>query len=81
MAKNVREIAVDIDGFMKRKTLNVWTLPWVQLYEVAERERIKDAFQNDLRDALLAHSLQISYGTNAVTIHRDANFGPQEFKK
>lgn len=81
MAKNVREIALDIDGFMKRKTLNVWTLPWDQLYTVAERERIKEAFQEDLRGALKAHALLISYDINAVTIHRDANFGPQEFKK
>lgn len=81
MAKNVKDIALDIDGFMKRKTLNVWTLPWVQLYDVAERKRIKEAFQGDLRTALATHNLLISYGTNAVTIHRDANFGPQEFDK
>lgn len=80
MAKNVRDIASDIDGFMKKKTLNVWTLPWGQLYEVADRERIKEGFQNDLRAALKAHSLEITYGINAVTIHRDANFGPQEYK-
>jgi hypothetical protein len=80
MAKNVRDIALDIDGFMKRKTLNVWTLPWAQLYKVSDRERIKEAFQSDLQTALKAHSLQISYGINAVTIHRDANFGPQEYQ-
>lgn len=81
MAKNVVNIALDIDGFMKQKTLNVWTLPWGQLYKVAERERIKEAFQEDLRNALKAHSLQISFGINAVTIHRDSNFGPQEYSK
>jgi hypothetical protein len=80
MAKNVKDIASDIDGFMKKKTLNVWTLPWKQLYQVASRERIKDAFQIDLRASLKAHSLEITYGINAVTIHRDAVFGPQEYK-
>jgi hypothetical protein len=80
MAKNVKDIALDIDGFLKRNVLNVWTLPWSQLYEVAERERLKEAFQDDLRGALKAHGLQISYGINAVIVHRDANFGPQEFK-
>ena len=80
MAKNVRDIALDIDGFMKRKTLNVWTLPWNQLYTVADRERIKEAFQADLRTAIKVHGLQISYGINAVTIHRDSNFGPQDYK-
>lgn len=80
MAKNVRDIASDIDGFMKKKTLNLWTLPWEQIYKVAERERIKDAFQTDLRTALKSHGLEITYGTNAIVIHRDSNFGPQEFK-
>lgn len=80
MAKNVKDISTDVDGFMKRKTLNVWTLPWAQLYKVAERERIKEAFQNDLRTALKAHGLEVTYGINAVTIHRDANFGPQEYE-
>ncbi|KPW50826.1 hypothetical protein [Pseudomonas syringae group genomosp. 3] len=80
MAKSVRDIAIDIDGFMKKKTLNVWTLPWDQLYVVASRERIKEAFQTDLRHALKAHALEITYGVHAVTIHRDANFGPQEYK-
>ena len=80
MAKNVKDIASDVDGFMKKKTLNVWTMPWEQLYEVADRSRIKDAFQNDLRNALKAHSIEISYGINAVTIHRDANFGPQNYQ-
>ena len=80
MAKNVKDIATDIDGFMKKKTLNVWTLPWSQLYGVAERERIKEAFQDDLRSALERHALAITFGVNAVTIHRDTNFGPQEYK-
>ena len=52
MDKSAHVIATDIDGFMKKKTLNVWTLPWAQLYEVASRERIKEAFQDDLRAAL-----------------------------
>ena len=80
MAKNVRDIADEIDGFMKKKTLNVWTLPWSQLYKVTARERIKDAFQSDLRAALKTHTLEVTYGINAVVIHRDANFGPQNFK-
>ena len=80
MAKNVKDIASDVDGFMKKKTLNVWTLPWEQLYTVADRSRIKEAFQDDLRNALKTHSIGITYGINAVTIHRDANFGPQEYK-
>ncbi len=80
MAKNVRDIALDIDSFMKKKTLNYWTLPWGQLYLVACRERIKDAFQIDLRAALKKHSLEITYGINAVVIHRDAVWGPQDYK-
>lgn len=80
MAKSASTIAEEIDGFMKKKTLNVWTLPWDQLYKVAERERIKEAFQNDLSKALKVHTLEVSYGVNAVIIHRDANFGPQDFK-
>ena len=80
MAKNVTVIAAEIDGFMKKKTLNVWTLPWAQLYKVTDRERIKEAFQTDLQAALKTHTLEVTYGNNAVIIHRDANFGPQDFK-
>ncbi|MDO8250256.1 MAG: hypothetical protein Q7T78_11135 [Rhodoferax sp.] len=79
MTKHVRDIATDIDGFMKRKTLNVWTLPWTQLYEVTARVRIKDAFQIDLKSALKKQNLEINYGTNAIVIHRDSNFGPQKY--
>jgi hypothetical protein len=77
MAKNVNTIAVDIDGFMKRKTLNHWTISWSDMYKVTQRERIKLAFQDDLRSALKQNALLISYGTNAVLIHRDANFASQ----
>jgi len=79
MAKNARDIAVDIDGFMKKKTLNVWTLSWAQLYEVTERERIKPAFLEDFRATLKNNGLEITYGINAIVIHRDSNFGPQEY--
>ncbi|PKO71571.1 MAG: hypothetical protein CVU20_06360 [Betaproteobacteria bacterium HGW-Betaproteobacteria-14] len=80
MAKSVVSIASEIDGFMKKETMTVWTLPWSQLYVVADRERIKEAFQNDLRSALKAQALEITYGTNAVTIHRDSIFQPREWK-
>lgn len=80
MAKSVINIAADIDGFMKKETMTVWTLTWSQLYEVAERVRIKEAFQNDLRNALKAQALEVTYGTNAVTIHRDSIFHPREWK-
>ena len=80
MAKNVVNIAADIDGFMKKETMTVWTLPWSQFYEVTERVRIKDAFQSDLRWALKKQSLEVTYGTNAVIIHRDSNFHPREWK-
>ena len=81
MAKNTKVIAFDINEFMRLKTLNVWTLPWSQFYTVAGRERIREAFQADLSKDLKEQNLLISYGTNAVTIHRDANFGPQEFDR
>lgn len=56
-------------------------MPWAQLYAVSERERIKEGFQKDLADALRNHNLIIAYGINAVVIHRDSNFGPQDWKK
>lgn len=80
MAKNVKDIATDIDGFMKKNTMTSWTLSWEQLYQVAERARIKEAFHNDLRGALKAHALEITYGTNAVVVHRDSLFAPREYR-
>jgi hypothetical protein len=77
MAKSAHDIATDIDGFMKKKNLNFWTMSWAELYTVSSRERIKEAFQDDLSKALRRHSLEITYGSHAVVIHRDANFGPQ----
>ena len=77
MAKNAKVLAEDIDGFMKRNTQNTLTMTWAKLYEISERQRIKEGFQNDLRSALRDNSLEITYGTNAIVIHRDANFNPQ----
>ena len=81
MARRAGVIAEDIDVFMKKKTLNVWTLPWSQMYEVAERKRIKDSFLLDLCFALKVHGLVIHWSDNAFVIHRDANFGPQEWSR
>lgn len=80
MAKNVKDIATDIDGFMKKNTMTAWSLSWEQLYQVSERSRIKEAFYNDLRVALKAHALEITFGTNAVVVHRDSLFAPREYK-
>ncbi len=79
MAKNVREIASEIDAFMKRKTLNFWTLPWQQFYSVVERERIREAFQMELKAAFKPYAIEINYGVNAIEIFREANFGPQDY--
>lgn len=81
MPKSASNIAADLDGFMKQKSVSVMTMPWAQLYAVSERERIKEGFQKDLADALRNHNLIIAYGINAVVIHRDSNFGPQDWKK
>ena len=80
MAKNVVNIAADIDGFMKKETMTVWTIPWSQFYKVTERVRMKEAFYSDLRSALKTQALDVTYGVNVVTIHRDANCHPRDWK-
>lgn len=81
MPKNVTSIAVELDGFMKEKSVSVLTMPWAQLYKIADRERIKEAFQTDLSNALKGHNLFVAYTDNAVVVHRGSNFAPQEWKK
>ena len=81
MPRNATAIATDLDGFMKEKSVSVLTMPWTQLYKISERERIKEAFQNDLSTALKSRNIFITYTDNAVVIHRGSNFAPQEWTK
>ena len=75
--KSPTTIALDLDGFMKKKSINHLTMKWAELYKISDREKMKEAFKVDLKTALRKNGLMISYGTNAVLVHNDLNFAPQ----
>lgn len=80
MARNVTLIAKDIDNFMKRKTLNFWTLTWAQFYAISQRQRIKDAFLSELKTALKQnHELVFSHTPEALAIYRNSVCAPQTY--
>lgn len=80
MAKNANIIADSIGDFMNKNRVDVWTLKWDDFYKVTERERVKSAFENQLRDKLFEHGILIAYGKTTIVIARDFNFNPRPFK-
>jgi hypothetical protein len=80
MARSATLIAKDIDDFMKRKTLNFWTLTWAQFYTLSQRQRIKDAFLIDLQIALKQnHELMFRHTPEALAIYRNSVCAPQDY--
>ncbi len=76
MAKSASTVAEDIRDMMNRNHKNVMTLQWDQMYEVADRERWKDSFQNQLTAELRNISLLATFGNAVVVIAKDYNFEP-----
>ena len=70
------KIAIKIDTFMKLNTHNVITISWIDFYKLINKKKCTKSMEEVLRLALKEFNLCITYGINAVVIHRDSNFNP-----
>lgn len=76
MPKAASAIATDIQASLQQSGKDVLTIPWDRFYAVADRDRIKEAFQESLAKELKKRSLLINYGNAVVLIGKDYNFSP-----
>ena len=76
MAKNASTVAKDIRDIMNKNHKNVVTFQWDQMYEIADRERWKNSFQDQLTEELRNISLLSTFGNAVVVIAKDYNFEP-----
>lgn len=74
MATSVADVAEEIQSLLQKNGKDVITFPWPDFYEVAGRERMKDAFKSELDKALRMHGLLISYGQAVVLVGKDFKF-------
>lgn len=74
MAKSTKDVAEDIQSLLQKNGRDVITLSWPDFYEVADRERMKDAFKADLDRTLRGHGLLICYGLSVVLVAKDFKF-------
>ncbi|MBN9096457.1 hypothetical protein [Pandoraea pnomenusa] len=76
MPKSATIVAEEISDQMRKQGAAALTFPWSEFYKTAGRERIKEAFQEQLTHSLAAKSLLIAYGRSAVVVCQDYNFSP-----
>ena len=78
MPKAVREIADELNDALRRTGVPYMTVTWPDFYAICERERLKQAFLDELaRGASAEFQLLVAYGRNIVLVCHDRNFaGP-----
>lgn len=76
MAKSVDSVVSDLREMLNKSGKDAATLTWKKFYVVAGRERMKDAFMEDLAKQAKAASLFVSYGNAVVLIAKDYDFSP-----
>lgn len=74
MAKSAQSIAEEIQELLRKNTKDVITIPWSDFYKLSGRERIKNAFMEELSKKLREFALLISYGQAVVLIGKDFKF-------
>ncbi len=74
MARQAHDVAEDILELLRKHGKDVVTLPWPDFYKVTGRERMKDAFTEELSKKLREHGLLICYGQAVVLIGKDFRF-------
>jgi len=80
MPKSADSIVDELHDALRRRSGDVLTIPWwPEFYELAERQRLKQAFLDTVQAmALNQRQLVIAYGANVVVVCRDTNFAPVE---
>lgn len=76
MAKSALQISEKIRDLMQNSGVDVMTVRWPNFYKIAERERWKSAFQDELTLELRKMSLLASFGNSVVVIAKDFDFSP-----
>lgn len=74
MAKSAATVAAEIIDLMRKKGAEVATFPWPAFYEQVGRERMKEAFQDQLVAAMKEKSFLVVYGNSVVVIAKDFDF-------
>jgi hypothetical protein len=81
MAESAHDIAEDLIELLQINGKDVITIPWPEMYEFCDRERMKQGFKDQLKEALNVRTCQIDYGAHVVTVFRCTNFSPVKLSK
>lgn len=79
MPKSTTTIAEELGEQMRKQGVAALTFPWPAFYEAVGRDRIKQAFQEQLTASLAAHSLLVVFGRATVVVCQDFNFSPVKY--
>ncbi|HBN7751051.1 hypothetical protein ACOWPU_16395 [Pseudomonas aeruginosa] len=76
MAKSVSVVISDLREMLNKSGKDAATLTWKKFYQVADRERMKDAFLEQLSKQAKESSLFVAYGNAVVLVAKDYDFSP-----
>ncbi len=74
--KSAPSVAEDIQNTLRKSGKDVITFSWPEFYVASGRERIKDAFWDELETSLRGHALMIKAGQSVVLVAKDFRFAP-----
>jgi hypothetical protein len=66
---------------MRKHGKDVITVKWADMYKLLNKERIKDAYLEKLRDNLKAQSILMTWGNSVFVFAKDFNFAPIDVAK
>ena len=78
MATPIGQVADALNDMLLKSGENVITLSYPEFYDATDRERIKDAFKQDLDKRLRERGLLICYGAMIVAVLKDFRFAPRK---
>jgi hypothetical protein len=76
MAKSIDGVVIDLRELLNRSGKDAATIPWKKFYVLAGRERMKDAFMEELSKQAKAASMFVCYGNAVVLVAKDYDFSP-----
>lgn len=76
MAKSASAVADDFRILLFASQKNAKTFSWPAFSQACGRERLKEAFLEDLRTELKNRSISIAYGMASVGVLKDYDFDP-----
>ena len=69
-------VAQALQSILEKSGQNCVTLPWADVYAIADRKRWTDKAHEDVRDELHDRGTTIGYGKHFVIVAKDENFAP-----